>query len=1145
MDGSGYDLGNVYGKITLDASGIADGINHARRTLASGFADMGQSLQSFGDQLTGAGARITALTAPFTAFSASGLNVAAEFDVLLKQVEMFGGVTGAELESVRQYALQMGADTKFSAQDALGAMLDLLKGGMDLEATIATLPDVLNLAAAGEMSLAEAAGVVSGSMAIFKMDTENLNNALAEVPANFTELQNQLGITDEMFTEWGEGNDGFNYLLNSMASQLGTTTEELYDMWNATKPLTPEIEALANQLGISQADWEAYQGYLDGTASSLDVVTPAIQALIAQTGLSGERLAQMFNPQMSASERIVNALAQAANASRADVAGLSEAMENVGTIADDFGLEIEETSAILGVFAEGGMMGAEAGTQLRSMLTNLARPTDDVKAAWKELGVSLYDSEGNMRDFNTVMLELDAAMDALPVQRQNELTQILAGSFGQLGFSALRASNGIGDMLAEMESAPDAGLLAESFMDTFAGKVEGLRGSFETLKIEALTPFMNEVAGPFVERLTEMVNSVTEWASANPELTVTIMQIGSAIAVAGPALMGTGLAINNIGFAVKAVAPLFGLLTSPLGLIAGAGLVLAEVFDVDLRQAFEDVASAVMPALEEIRVWVVEEGFPAVVAFVRETLIPNIQRIGEIIGQLWERVAPVLGQLYNWFVTSALPAISGFVRNTFIPTLQRIGEIIGQVWVDIYPILAELFTWFVEDALPAVIQIVGETFIPIIEDIGTRIGEVWAVIEPVLRDLYNWFVTTALPAISNFIQTVFIPAVEGIAHIFSEIYQTVAPILQYIFTWFAEQGIPIIARIINEIVVPVFNTLFDVLGDIWEVVAPALQSFLDWFQTTGWPFIQSVIDNVITPAIHWVISLLAGIWEAISPHIENLKEFLEAAFIWIDENVFTFIEGAINGFIDIVEGIWTAIQPGLDSLKTTFESAFMWIKTEIFDKIIGPAIQGFIDFIGRVWTDIQPFLNELKRVFDEAFKWIDTYVIQPIIKAINSIPDAIKAVQNAIDDFLNNNSANKVNATAQQILAPGNLPNLQQNITTGSLTGDISQSPLNNTLIGQLGLFGGVIPPLKDNGGIGLADMPYFIGRPQEDNEIFVPRTDGQFIPGFMDKMNTLFERENTPTIGTVVIHANTEEGGRAAARGFVDEFEKWNRSRG
>jgi len=927
MDGSGYDLGNVYGKILLDASGMTDGINRARQTLNDSFANMGQSISAFGDRMTGLGARITALTAPMTVLSVSGIKTASDFDALMKQIELFGGVTGDELETVRQYALQMGADTKFSAQDAGMALLDLLKSGQSLEEALATLPDVLDLAAAGEMSLAQAAGITTSGLAQFELNAESAN-------------------------------------------------------------------------------------------------------------------------------RVTNALAQAANASRADVSGLGQALSNVGPIAEDFGLDVEETSAILGVFANNGIMGAESGTQLKSMLLNLSRPTEEVQQAYRELGVSFYDTEGNLRDFNTVMLELDSALDALPVEQQNELMQRLGGSYGIVGLSALRASNGIGDMLNQMREAPEAGELADGFMNTFAGKVESLKGSFETLKIEAFTPFMNEVVAPFIDRMIVVVNGITDWVSKNPELTSTILQIGSALAVAGPTLMATGMAVSNIGTALRVVTPLFGLLTSPLGLVAGAGLVLAEVFNVDLRQAFEDVAEGVLPILESIRVWVVEEGFPAIVEF---------------------------------------------VQNTVIPTFGRVVSALGDAWSQIYPVLADLYGWFVDEAIPAIGNIIQTVFIPIIQDIGTRIGEVWAVIAPVLAEMYDWFITTAIPAISNMIQTVFIPAIQFIADVFREVYETVAPILQFLIEWFVTQAVPIIAGLINDVIIPAVQAFSDVLGAIWSVVGPVLQSLVDWFQTTGWPAIQGFIDNIITPAIGIFIETLKGIWTLVEPFLDLLVDF------W--QNV-----------------MGPAVQAGLDAVT--------------------PIIDGLVSLLSGIWESARPFLEGLRDGIGAIFAFIRDNIIQPVVDTILSIPRAVDDALRAVQRFFQGNEANKVNDSAQQILAPGNLPNLQQNITTGSLMGDISQSPLNNSMIGQLGLFGGSIPQ-RDSGGIGLADMMYAIGRPQEDNEIFVPRTDGEFIPGFMDKMNTLFERENTPTIGSVVIHANTEEGGRSAAKGFVDEFEKWNRSRG
>ena len=1052
----GYDLGNVHGKITLDASGVTSGIQSARQALNTGFANMGDSLQSFGDQLTGVGARLTALTAPFTAFAASGVKVAADFDVLMKQIELFGGVSGEELNSVREFALQMGADTKFSAQDAGSALLDLLKSGQDLNTAMSNLPDVLNLAAAGEMSLASAAGITATSLAMFQMDTERLNQSLIAVPDNFEELQKQLGITDAMFTAFGQEELGTQ--LDAFAEQLGVSAWDVYAMWDQTKVLTPELSSLADQLGITTLNWaqlsEAlYENKGFGYETAL---TPAMEELSRLTDLDVAQLADMFMEGISPSARIVDALAQAANASRAEVSDLGQALTNVGPVANNFGMDVEEVAATLAVLADNGLMGAEAGTQLKSMLLNMSRPTREVKAAYKELGVSMYNTNGTVKDFNTFILELDTALDGLPVKRQNELMQALGGSYGIVGLSAIRASNGIGDMLAEMATAPEAGALAEGFMGTFAGKVESLRGSFETLKIQAMTPFMNEVLAPLVERLTSAVNAVTAWTAENPELTTTIMQIGTALAVAGPGLMATGLAVSNIGFAVKTVAPLFGLLTSPLGLMAGAGLVLAEVFDIDLKQAFEDTLAIVMPALEALRVW---------------------------------------------FVEDALPAVVDFVQNTFLPIVGQMASAIGDTWSRVYPVLEGIYNWFVNDAIPAIVNIIENTFIPIIQDIGKRIGEIWAVIAPVLVQIYDWFVTTAIPAVATAIQTIFVPAVQFIADVFREVYETVAPILQFLVTWFVEQGIPIIVGII-EAAVPVFQTISDVLGAIWSVVGPVLQSLLDWFQTTGFPFIESIINEVITPAITTMIDLFSGIWSAIEPTIQQLVDFWE------------------------------------DTLGPVIQF--------VVEKIIIPAVNLFTGIIQAILPLVEPALNLIKDVFVGVFTWIADHVIKPLVDTILSIPRAVDDALKAIERFLQGDPQTKIGSAAGQILSPGGFQNMRGGITTGNSQQDLQQSGVYQAspLLGALHGLG--VPPQRDSGGEGLALMPYLIGKPQENNEIFVPRATGDFIPNFMEKLELFMNQgQQGITIDTVVIHADTPEGGKSAGDAFVQRLKEFERSQG
>jgi TP901 family phage tail tape measure protein len=446
----GFDLGNAYGKVIIDTSGIDAAMAQAQRAFDTGIGNISRSMGNFGGQMAGIGLSIAGLTAPLMLAGKSGLDTAADFDVLMTQIKVFGGVAPAELEKVREYALKMGADTKFSAGNAAAAMLELLKSGQSVEQAMATLPPVLDLAAAGAMSLEAASGVVSSGLAIFSLKAED-------------------------------------------------------------------------------------------------------------------------------AARVSDALARAANASRADISDMGMALTNVGPLAASFGLSVEETAAIIGVFSNNGIMGAEAGNQLKSMLLNLGRPTDSVKDAFKELGVSLYDSAGNTRDFNQVIKDLDGALDKLPVERQNELMQTLAGSFGVVGFSALRAAGGIDQMLGAMAGAPDAGDVAAEFMKSFRGQVEALHGSIETFWIEGLTPFMNEGLAPVVGMLTEAVNSVTRWAKEHPRLTkiiaggvVGLFGFGTALASIGGAMIAISKILPLVSLGFGGISGVIGLLTGPIGLAVAA-----------------------------------------------------------------------------------------------------------------------------------------------------------------------------------------------------------------------------------------------------------------------------------------------------------------------------------------------------------------------------------------------------------------------------------------------------------------------------------------------------------------------------------------------------------------------------------------------
>jgi TP901 family phage tail tape measure protein len=421
--------------VGANITGMTSGLNKADSQVKGFGSKVGGTLQNVGGQFTGLGAKVTGLSLPLAAFGISGIQAASSFESSMAEISARTGLVGEDLTAISDFALQMGADTSFSAQQAADAFLQLTSSGQSAEQAIATLPAVLDLAAAS-------------------------------------------------------------------GADLGSTADTVTD-------------------------------------------------IMAQFGL-----------EVTDAETVTNALAQAAGASSATITDLSEAFGNVGGIASTFGLDVGTTAAILAIFAENGIKGAEAGTQLKSMLLNFS--SDTAQSAFDELGVSLYDADGNMRDFETVIGELDTALDGLPVEEQNALMQDLAGSYGITGLTALRGATSIGEMEDAMDDAADASTVAAAKTGTFAGKADALAGSVETLQINALTPFMDNVLTPLVEQLTTVVNSVSDWAKENPELASTIVAVGAGIVILGPALIGLGIGISAVGTGIAGLTTAFTLLSGPL-----------------------------------------------------------------------------------------------------------------------------------------------------------------------------------------------------------------------------------------------------------------------------------------------------------------------------------------------------------------------------------------------------------------------------------------------------------------------------------------------------------------------------------------------------------------------------------------------------
>lgn len=344
----------------------------------------GNQAEKTGGKVAGIGIKGAAIAGIFglgAAAMGKGVSVAADFEEAMAEIAARTGITGKELQKISDFALDMGAKTKFSGQEAAEGLLQLLSSGQDVTEAMATLKPVMDLAAAGAVDLGRAADGVTDILAMFK-----------------------LGARD--------------------------------------------------------------------------------------------------------SAMVSNVLARAAGASSATVEDLLQAFANVGPIAARYGMSVSDTAAALAVLAENGIKGAEAGTQIKSMLTNM--DSKEAKAAMDKLGISLYNAAGEARPLNDVLGDLREKMATMTDEEKNALIKRLAGSYGQLGLSALLAASGLSPMTDKINAAADAATVADARTLTFKGTMEGFGGSLETLATKTLMPFVQNTLTPMVKGLTDLVNGVSE-----------------------------------------------------------------------------------------------------------------------------------------------------------------------------------------------------------------------------------------------------------------------------------------------------------------------------------------------------------------------------------------------------------------------------------------------------------------------------------------------------------------------------------------------------------------------------------------------------------------------------------------------------------
>jgi TP901 family phage tail tape measure protein len=262
--------------------------------------------------------------------------------------------------------------------------------------------------------------------------------------------------------------------LRGAAIQAGKDTA-----YSATEAADGITELSKAGIGTTQILNGGLAGALSlAAAGQIDVAEAAETAASAMT---------QFRLDGSKVPHVADLLAAGAGKAQGSVSDLGQALNQSGLIAAQTGLTIEDTTGTLAAFANAGLTGSDAGTSFKTMLQALQAPSGATKKLMDQLGISAYDTSGKFIGITALADQLKDKLGGLSqAQRDAAMAQIF-------GSDAVRAASilyreGASGVQAWIDKTNDAGYAATTaakLTDNLAGDIERLKGSLETMAIEA------------------------------------------------------------------------------------------------------------------------------------------------------------------------------------------------------------------------------------------------------------------------------------------------------------------------------------------------------------------------------------------------------------------------------------------------------------------------------------------------------------------------------------------------------------------------------------------------------------------------------------------------------------------------------------
>ncbi|MCR1887856.1 phage tail tape measure protein [Longibaculum muris] len=759
----------------------------------------------------------------------------------------------------------------------------------------------------------------------------------ADFESSMSQVQATMGITkDSMSTLDGQSvntMDALSDLAKEMGSKTAFSASECAEALNYLALAGYDTQEMADTLPTVLN--LAAAGGLD-LASASDMVTDAMSALGMET---------------KDADKMVDQMAKTASSTNTSVGQLGEGILTIGATAKSIKGGTAELNTALGILANNGIKGAEGGTHLRNVILSLQNPTDKAADTIDALGVSVFDSEGNMRSLNDILGDLNTSMEGMTAE---EKANIISKIFNKTDLSSVNALlANTGDTWDELQtSIENSGGAAQQMADT---QLDNLSGQLTILKsaVEGFAISIGETLMPMIKNIVAKLQSFVDWLNNLDEGTrQVIVKIGLFVAALGPVLVILGTVISKVGVTMQAFSKL-GLKIS--GAVANAGglsgvmgklgtaimgvnpVVLAVVAAiallvgafVHLWRTNEDFRNNIIAIWNRIKA--VFENFAKGITDRLNALGFNFENFGEVVKAVWNAFCSVLAPVFEGVFTQIANILEGVLGVILGIVDVFIGIFTGnwsQVWEGVKGIFGSVWD-FIKNTFTNYMNVIQNVANVVLGWFGTSWNEVWTGIRDFFVNLWTGivtFFTNLWETIKNIVQT----AIMFISSIFQAAFEIIT--LPFRFIW----------ENCKEIIITVFNAIKEKITTVINAVATVLNTVLTAIKTvfsTVWNAIKTVVTTVInaikttvTTVFNAIYSTATTVWNAIKTAVTTPINAIQNTVTTVFNAVKSTISSVFNSIKSTATSVWNGIK---SAITTPIEAAKNKVKSVV------DAIKGF------------------------------------------------------------------------------------------------------------------------------------------------------------------------------------------------------------